>query len=337
MSVEKVMRIALLHDWAEVRVGDMPRIATSYFGSEVRKQAETAAFSDIVSEIDADGSYTSLYQEYERRESFEARLVKAADECLPRLRSDAIRGDHVSALEEIAVVKTLGEARNPRLRRAAQAVEQGPIVEVEQRAFDQFAGVAHLAFEPGRPGLRARQLGGDVDPFAAAEPRDLAVDDLLRQLDPRAQVLRVEQIADPDPAPPGLRLVRRTDPAAGGPDLGRLGPILAQASRINFSTRLFNLIVTNVPGPQFPLYVLGRELLDLFPIAFLPRDHAVAIAIMSYNGGIDFGLLGDYDAMPDLDELAADLGVALEELVVAAKKKTKGTTKPRKRASASKS
>ena len=79
--------------------------------------------------------------------------------------------------------------------------------------------------------------------------------------------------------------------------------VLAQASRINFSTRLFNLIVTNVPGPQFPLYVLGRELLDLFPVAFLPRDHALAIAIMSYNGGIDFGLLGDYDAMPDLDEL----------------------------------
>ncbi|HET8951841.1 MAG TPA: wax ester/triacylglycerol synthase family O-acyltransferase [Solirubrobacteraceae bacterium] len=108
--------------------------------------------------------------------------------------------------------------------------------------------------------------------------------------------------------------------------------ILAQASRINFSTRLFNLIVTNVPGPQLPLYVLGRQLLDLFPIAFLPRDHALAIAIMSYNGGIDFGLLGDYDAMPDLDELGRDLEVALEELVVAAKKRAKGTAKGRKRA-----
>src|SRR5688572_30760782 len=95
--------------------------------------------------------------------------------------------------------------------------------------------------------------------------------------------------------------------------------ILAQASRINFSTRLFNLIVTNVPGPQFPLYVLGRELQDLFPIAFLPRDHALAVAIMSYNGGIDFGLLGDYDAMPDIDDLGRDLDAALAELVAAAK------------------
>ena len=65
--------------------------------------------------------------------------------------------------------------------------------------------------------------------------------------------------------------------------------IFAQASRLNFSTRLFNLLVTNVPGPQFPLYVLGRELQDLFPVAFLPKRHALAVAIMSYDGGMDFG------------------------------------------------
>src|SRR6185503_11000914 len=71
--------------------------------------------------------------------------------------------------------------------------------------------------------------------------------------------------------------------------------VLAQASRLNFSTRLFNLIVTNVPGPQFPLYVRGRALEAVFPIAFLPKDHALAIAMMSYNGQMNFGLLGDYD------------------------------------------
>jgi diacylglycerol O-acyltransferase len=97
--------------------------------------------------------------------------------------------------------------------------------------------------------------------------------------------------------------------------------LLAQASRLNFSTRLFNLIVTNVPGPQFPLYVLGRELQEIFPIAFLPRDHALAVAIMSYNRGIDFGLLGDYDAMPDLDEFAHYLEASLEELIAAGKPK----------------
>ena len=95
--------------------------------------------------------------------------------------------------------------------------------------------------------------------------------------------------------------------------------LLAQASRINFSTRLFNLIVTNVPGPQIPLYVLGREgLQDVFPVAFLPENHALAIAIMSYNGGIDFGLLGDYDTMEDIEMLATGLSESLADLLAAA-------------------
>jgi WS/DGAT/MGAT family acyltransferase len=94
--------------------------------------------------------------------------------------------------------------------------------------------------------------------------------------------------------------------------------LLAQASRLNFSTRLFNLLVTNIPGPQVPLYVLGRRLQDLFPIAFLPQDHALAIAIMSYDGGMDFGLLGDYDAMDDLERIGAALTESLAELVEAA-------------------
>ena len=80
LDVEKVLRIALLHDWAEVRVGDMPRTATFYFGSDARKEAETAAFSDVVRDVDsAEGLYGSLYSDYEQRSSLEARLVKVAD------------------------------------------------------------------------------------------------------------------------------------------------------------------------------------------------------------------------------------------------------------------
>jgi diacylglycerol O-acyltransferase / wax synthase len=97
--------------------------------------------------------------------------------------------------------------------------------------------------------------------------------------------------------------------------------ILAQASRINFSTRLFNLIVTNVPGPQFPLYVMGRELQELFPIAFLPENHALAIAIMSYNGRMNFGLLADYDALPDLDVILDGLVESRDELLRAARQR----------------
>ncbi len=94
--------------------------------------------------------------------------------------------------------------------------------------------------------------------------------------------------------------------------------LLAQASRINFSTRLFNMIVTNVPGPQVPLYVLGREMEEIFPIAFLPENHALAVAIMSYNGRLCFGLLADFDAVDDVDKIAAGIESSLAELEEAA-------------------
>jgi diacylglycerol O-acyltransferase len=94
--------------------------------------------------------------------------------------------------------------------------------------------------------------------------------------------------------------------------------VLAQAARLNFSTRLFNMIVTNVPGPQFPLYVLGRELETVVPVAFLPTKHALAVAIFSYNGKMSFGLLGDFDAMEDIDRVKDGLVGSLRELVDAA-------------------
>ena len=117
--------------------------------------------------------------------------------------------------------------------------------------------------------------------------------------------------------------VKRSKQALGAEVISRFNDfapptLLAQASRINFSTRLFNLIVTNVPGPQLPLYVLGRELEEVFPVAFLPQNHAMAVAIMSYNGHVGFGLLADYDTMEDVEVVAEGLNHSLEELEEAA-------------------
>jgi diacylglycerol O-acyltransferase / wax synthase len=98
--------------------------------------------------------------------------------------------------------------------------------------------------------------------------------------------------------------------------------ILAQASRLNFSTRLFNLIVTNVPGPQFPLYVLGRKMLHAYPVAFLPENHALAVAIMSYSGEMNFGLLGDFDALPDIESIGEHIAAELGALVELAREAT---------------
>jgi len=89
--------------------------------------------------------------------------------------------------------------------------------------------------------------------------------------------------------------------------------ILAQASRLNFSGRFFNLLVTNIPGPQFPLFLLGRRLGAVYPLAFLAGDRALAIAVMSYDGGVNFGLIGDLDAMADIDVVAAAISRSLAE------------------------
>jgi len=179
----------------------------------------------------------------------------------------------------------------------AEGVELRALVPVSIRAED----------EHGDAGNRIAAMRGPLpvyieDPVKRLEIVRAAMDDLKES----KQALGAEVISRfNDFAPPTL---------------------LAQAARINFSTRLFNLIVTNVPGPQLPLYVLGRELEDVFPVAFLPQNHALAIAIMSYNGGINFGLLADYDSMEDVEVIADGISESIAELIKAAKQQESSST-----------
>jgi WS/DGAT/MGAT family acyltransferase len=103
------------------------------------------------------------------------------------------------------------------------------------------------------------------------------------------------------------------------------GTIVSQAARLQPAQRFFNLVVTNVPGPQFPLYVLGRKMESIFPMVPLARRQALCVGIMSYNGQVNFGLIGDYDAMADLDSFALDLEAATQEVIdtIPAKKQAK--------------
>src|ERR687889_443130 len=99
-------------------------------------------------------------------------------------------------------------------------------------------------------------------------------------------------------------------------DLAGFAPstIMDQASRVMSRQRFFNLVVTNVPGPQFPLYLLGRRMLDPFPMVPLAKNQGLGVALLSYDGAINFGIVGDYDLMWDIDDFADDLRESLAEL-----------------------
>jgi diacylglycerol O-acyltransferase / wax synthase len=94
--------------------------------------------------------------------------------------------------------------------------------------------------------------------------------------------------------------------------------VMGQASRLMSRQRFFNVVVTNVPGPQIPLYLAGRQLEDPFPMVPLAKNQALGVALLSYAGRINFGLVGDYDLMWDLDEFADDVRESLAELAAEA-------------------
>ena len=181
-----------------------------------------------------------------------------------------------------------------------------------------------------REWLRGRGIRTEGLELRAQVPVSIRASDEHGQLGNRLAVMRAPlpvYIADPvrrlEAVSQAMKGLKQSKQALGAEVISRFNDfapptLLAQAARINFSTRLFNLTVTNVPGPQVPLYVLGRELEDIFPIGFLPPNQALFVAIMSYNGGINFGLLADYDSMDDVDVIASGIETAIAELVDAA-------------------
>jgi diacylglycerol O-acyltransferase / wax synthase len=90
--------------------------------------------------------------------------------------------------------------------------------------------------------------------------------------------------------------------------------LLDQAARIQIGQPFVNLVVTNVPGPQFPLYMGDRELLDIVPLVPVANNLNLGVAIVSYNGRIDIGLVADFDTVPDLDVVGELFDGALKEM-----------------------
>jgi len=94
--------------------------------------------------------------------------------------------------------------------------------------------------------------------------------------------------------------------------------VMGQASRVMARQRFFNLVVTNVPGPQIPLYLAGKRMIDTFPMVPLAKNQALGVALLSYAGRINFGLVGDYDLLWDLDDFTENVRESLAELAAEA-------------------
>ena len=205
-----------------------------------------------------------------------------------------VKNHYGTTVNDVVLAVVTGSLRNWLINRGVEVegLELRALVPVSVRGED----------EHGELGNRLAAMRGllpvyEADPVRRLEIVSAAMDGLKES----KQALGAEVIARlNDFAPPTL---------------------LAQSGRLNFSTRLFNLLVTNVPGPQIPLFMLGRQMSEVFPIPFLAENHGLAVAVISYNGKVDFGLLGDFDAMPDIELVSEGLNESLAELIATCEEK----------------
>jgi diacylglycerol O-acyltransferase / wax synthase len=139
----------------------------------------------------------------------------------------------------------------------------------------------------------------------------LFVDLPVAEVDPTTRLQRIAA---------STKHLRQSGAAAGATvlmDLAAMAPpvaVRAALARTEFTKRLFSVTITNVPGPQKPLYAFGAQLTDVYPVVPLAADHAVGIAIFSYNGMVTFGINADCSSTPDLDVLTHGIEDGLDEL-----------------------
>ncbi len=130
----------------------------------------------------------------------------------------------------------------------------------------------------------------------------------------------------------GMSEVRQSHAAVSADFLIGMGefapPTLhAMASRLAVNSRLYNFLVTNVPGPQVPVYCLGARLIGAFPFAPLAANHALGVGVMSLEGWMNFGFTADYDALPDVEDLCGYLVTSIGELLACAEAATEQATR----------
>jgi WS/DGAT/MGAT family acyltransferase len=194
-------------------------------------------------------------------------------------------------------------------------------------------------------GLRHLLLSrGDVLPehdLRAQVPVNIRSEDQEHALGNELTSLFVElPVGESDPLARYRRVVERTEQLKAGSqrtggktivDLADMGPPLAGAllARSMFGgTRMFNLTITNVPGPQQRLYALGAPLVEILPLVPLFAGHTIGIAVLSYDGQVVFGLNADRMAAPDVEVLAEGIRRSFSELQKAEPKRSRSRSRP---------
>jgi diacylglycerol O-acyltransferase len=174
--------------------------------------------------------------------------------------------------------------------------------------------------------LRRRSVALDGLDFRAMLPINVRTDADQRQLGNRVAMLVARLPLDERDARQRLarvveetQRVKRSHQALGVQTLEALSDqtfttLFTQFGRLAARSRPFNLVVTNVPGPQFPVYVLGARMQNCYPLVPLFRGQALGVAVFSYDGRLYWGFNADWDAVPDLHELVEAVDGELEVL-----------------------
>jgi WS/DGAT/MGAT family acyltransferase len=163
-----------------------------------------------------------------------------------------------------------------------------------------------------RDAAKRLELGNEITSLFVELP--VAIPDPIRRY--TAQVEQAETLKSGSQATGSRALIDLS---------GHAPPILHTfLARALYSTRLFNVTITNVPGPQIPLYAFGSRMRAIWPIVPLAAEHALGLAVFSYDGRLFFCYNGDPESVAELDWLAETTGAAIDELLAAARQKDGG-------------
>ena len=210
----------------------------------------------------------------------------------------AVRRAHGGTINDVVLAVVSGALRNWLLSRGATV---SPTTTMRAMVPLSVRGDAETTGSIAGAGLLGNQIASFLVDLPVGEPNP---------------VLRMHHVAH------AMREHKESGQSVGANALVRVGGFapptlhaLGARAANGFARRLFNLVVSNVPGPQHALYAAGAKLLEMYPVVPLAKGQSLAVGLTSYDGGVFYGFNADRDAMSDVDELGELVTEALAELV----------------------